>query len=220
MTKQTLQMIGALAITASAYAGDSYSAKGPTEVMPPMAPPCGWNWFTGASAGQLLDAEEQMYNLHFGTERSCSGDPATHAFFVEVGYANLDESYYRETGTTQFENFAGSNIETDIIPLTLNYKYERNLTGALNFYIGAGAGVAFVSTDVDSFSVSNSYDDTVFYAQAFVGLTYNFSPAFEIYGGARYIFMDDPDLTGFGPLDEEASLDSDVLLELGLRYNF
>lgn len=218
MTRQAIQMIGALAITATAYAGDSYSAKGPVEVPQQMAPPCGWNWFTGASAGQLLDAEEQMYNLHFGTERGCEGDPSTHAFFLEVGYANLDEYTFRQTGRES--NLVGANVETDIIPVTLNYKYERNLSGALNFYVGAGAGVAFVDTDLNNFGSSSSYDDTVFYAQVFAGLTYNLSAAVEIYGGARYIFMDDPDFNGNTAIEDASSIDGDVLLELGLRYNF
>lgn len=217
MRKQALHMIGALAITSAAYAGDSYSAKSSKEVIaPPPAPACGWNWFAGASAGQLLDAEEQMYNIHFGTERSCLGDPATHAFFVELGYANIDEGF-QAYGTANVP----VNVDAEIIPLTLNYKYERALSGAFSWYAGAGAGIAFVDADYETYGDPiGSYDDTVFYAQVFLGVVYNFSPATEVYAGARYIFMDDPSLSGISELDDQASLDGDVLVEVGLRYNF
>ena len=38
---------------------------------------------------------------------------------------------------------------------------------------------------------SESDDDTAFYGHIFAGLVYNVSDTFEVFGGARYIFMDD-----------------------------
>lgn len=213
----TLLLIPAALITA-VQAGESYSAKSSKAVMPPPpAPLCEWNWFAGASAGQLIDLEEQMYHLHFGTERFCQNDPASHAFFLEVGYAEVDARTGYTAGTANYPY----DIEGEIIPITLNYKYERAMSNALNWYVGAGAGIALVDMDASVLGDPiDSYDDTVFYAQIFAGLTYNLSAAFEVYGGARYIFMDDPELTGFSPVDESVSLDGEVLVELGARYNF
>ncbi|MGE9266676.1 MAG: outer membrane protein [Verrucomicrobiales bacterium] len=218
MTKTATHLLTAAALITGLHAGESYSAKSSKAVLPPPpAPLCQWGWFAGASGGQLLDAEEQMYTLHFGAERFCEGDPATHAIFLEVGYADIDTSTGYTPGTANYPY----DVDGEIIPITINYKYERNLSGALNWYAGAGAGLALVDAD---FAILGdpigSFDDTVFYGHIFAGLSYNFSAAFEVYGGARYIFMDDPDLTGISAVDEAMSLDGDVLLELGARYNF
>lgn len=187
-------------------------------MLPPPAPVCGWNWFAGGSVGELLDFDEEMYTLHFGSEYGCQGSPVTHALFLEVGYTESDFSSNRQfTGST---NFPFADLDGEIIPVTLNYKYEQNLIGAFNIYAGAGAGVAFVDTDVAFGGASTSFDETVFYGHVFAGVTYNFNPSFEVYAGARYIFMDDPELTGSGVLDEAFSLDGDFLIELGARYNF
>lgn len=218
MKKQATQLLGAIALLTSAQAGDTYvesSSKG--VMMPPPPPACGWNWFAGGSVGTLLDFEEEMYTLHFGSEYGCQGGLDTHALFLEVGYTEGDFGFNPQTVGTAIP-FA--DIDGDIIPVTLNYKYERNLGGAFNIYAGAGAGVAFVDVDASFGGPSTSFDDTVFYGHVFAGVTYNFNPSFELYAGARYIFMDDPDLTGSGILDEAFSLDGDVLIELGARYNF
>ncbi len=123
-----------------------------------------------------------------------------------------------------------SDYEAQIIPITLNYKYECALTGNLNWYIGAGAGIALVDLDTEHTSyympgpdiVTNassprtrktSADDTVFYAHIFAGLVYNISESFEVFGGARFIFMDDV----FG---NQSPLDEEIHYELGGRFNF
>ena len=137
--------------------------------------------------------------------------------FLKVGYTEKDDGF-NEFITGATSNYTG--IDGYIVPVTLNYKYERVLSGPLNMYVGAGAGAAFVDADVSSSGPSNSFDDTVFYGYIFAGLTYNVSPAFEVYAGARYIFMDGPELTGFSFVDDQFDLDGDVLIKLGARYNF
>ncbi|MEO0018854.1 MAG: hypothetical protein RLZZ522_2137 [Verrucomicrobiota bacterium] len=44
---------------------------------------------------------------------------------------------------------------------------------------------------------------------------YNVSPAFEVFGGVRWIYMDDTDIRGVN-----VELSDDVLFEAGLRFNF
>ena len=104
-----------------------------------------------------------------------------------------------------------TSITTDIeiIPITLNYKYECELSDKLNWYAGAGAGIALVDVDIETSvsgdnggPTSESDDDTAFYGHIFAGLVYNVSDTIEVFGGARYIFMDDV-LGGDSPLDEE-----------------
>ena len=60
------------------------------------------------------------------------------------------------------------NSEFSMIPVTLNFKLEREIVNNLNFYFGVGAGVAFTDFDADvnffSGPVAFSEDDEVFYA--------------------------------------------------------
>ena len=83
------------------------------------------NFFLGASFGSLQESEDEMWLLQLGVDLRPTLAGISQALFLEVGYNEL-------------EFF---NIKEEIIPLTLNYKLERPLFGALNLY--AGAGVSF-----------------------------------------------------------------------------
>ena len=186
---------------------------------PPPAEPSLWNWFIGASAGYLVDFEEPMYHVHVGVDTPWNVGGFDVALFAELGYTEKSENFSflvqdPQMSAPVFITQQGK-ASVDIIPLTFNVKLERPIAQNLNFYVGAGLGVAFVDLKVSSPSGSVSDDDTVFAAQAFAGLVYNVSPAFEVYGGARWIYLDDGDLFG-----SSADFGDDVLLELGLRYNF
>ena len=210
MKKFALTLMTGLTLAASAQAGEDYSAKAPAPMPAPAS--CAWNWFAGGSVGYLTDMDTAMYTLHVGTEYKCELSP--HAIFLEVGYANSDATGFGDTTNldTKFD------VTTDIVPLTLNYKYERNFTDKLGWYIGAGAGVAFVDAshdggDYNSFKdISSKFSDAEFFGQIFTGLVYNVSDSFEIFGGARYLYMnDDKDFNTYG---------DDWMFELGARFNF
>ena len=205
------------------------------------------------AAGDILgldDWDEPIYTLHVGTERMAASGNVSHAFFIEVGYTKNDESVNADQGLISelndtIQDLAGDQqitIDTlsfgtdmEIIPITYNYKYESCVAEKLNWYVGAGAGFALVDTELsvdlsgtigeDSGSIgdSDSDDDTVFYAHIFAGLTYNVSETFELFGGVRYIFMDDIDINLYdGLIDDsiDSPLDGAVHVELGARYNF
>ncbi|BDS07865.1 hypothetical protein NT6N_29050 [Oceaniferula spumae] len=222
MKNTALTILTGLALATAAQAGSDYSAKS-MPVAPP-APSCLWTWFAGGSGGYVSgDWDEEIYTLHIGAERKCPGSDCSHALYLEVGFTEKEDS---------FDAFIGDflrefKFECEVIPITLNYKYECNLTGNLNWYVGAGAGVALVDckqslttfTQGGSIRQSQSEDDVVFYAHIFAGLTYNVSESFEVFGGVRYIFMDDPELGG-GTLSDDYTLDEDVHFELGARFNF
>ncbi len=226
MKNTTMTLLTALAVTASVQAGESYSAKG-KEVIPPPAPSCLWTWFAGGSVSYVdgdwgsQDWEEPMYTLHVGVERKCPGQSCSHAFYLEVGYTELDESWNvpYTSGASVYGDFSKS---AEVIPITLNYKYECQLTDKLNWYVGAGAGIALV--DAETTQPSNtagiigadkwSDDDTALYAHIFAGLVYNICDSFEVFGGARYIYMDDVFDSADGPLDGA------MQYELGGRINF
>lgn len=181
---------------------------------------CRLQWFTAASAGYLTDWGEEMYQLQFGVERLCPHTDASHALYLELGLTNLDDSFQIDDTPQNIFTFVPLDIEVEIVPLTLNYKYEKPFSEKLSWYAGLGLGIAMVDLDISTPTISEGFDDTVFYGQVFTGLVYNVNESFEVFGGARYIFMDDPELTGFSSIDEKASIDGDVLLELGVRYNF
>lgn len=220
MKNTTMTLLAGIALAATAHAGDDYSSKG-KEVIPPP-PSCLWTWFAGGSVGTVQsDWDEEIYTLHVGVERKCPNQSCTHAFFLEVGFTEKDDSIFIPT-SSELTNvqFGQISLEAEIIPITLNYKYECALSGNLNWYAGVGAGIALVDLDASNGVSSASFDDTTFYAHVFIGLVYNVSESFEIYGGARYVFMDDPDLTGFSVFDERVSLDEEIHYEIGGRFNF
>ena len=69
-----------------------------------------------------------------------------------------------------------------------NILYDFNAGGTIVPYIGAGAGVAFVSTS--ALGVSN--DTTQFAYQAIVGVGYNIDPMFRVNLDARYYGTTNP----------------------------
>ena len=145
--------------------------------------------FLGAGAGYLIEGETVYYTGQVGYELA-GGPKYSQSVFLEVGW--LEDN----------NDLNGSNA----IPVTLNYEYKRALTRCLNFYIGGGVGVAFTDSDSVTESISkgtgpggtdetvrNSRDvnDTVFFGQAFAGLTYCVTESIELYGGVRYLWSDD-----------------------------
>jgi opacity protein-like surface antigen len=208
------------------------------EVIAPASAPCLFTWFAGGSVGYLTELEEPMYNLHVGTDTCWSIGGWNVALFGEIGYTQSSEDYrvirqtrpvpvLRNGGSYSLEDvqdiLAASNLNSgydlDIMPLTFNVKLERALTGNLNGYFGAGLGAANVDFSAYIGNNSVSDDDWVFVGQVFAGLSYNVTPAFEVYGGARWIYYSDADLSD-GGASATLELEDDFLLELGLRYNF
>ncbi len=182
----------ALSLSASSFAGEETSA--PISTAPASTSSPLLSWFAGGSVGYLFDNEEEFYTLHFGREIAQTGS-VTHSLFLEGAY-------------TEFSTFI---IDTDVVPVTLNYKADLAITDSFSFYAGLGLGAAFVDTSVGPFS-----DDSVeLTGQIFAGLGYDVTESFEIYGGARWIWVDD---TSVGPLSVD--LGDDVGAELGLRFKF
>lgn len=213
--KTTLALLTSLAFATTAQAGEDYSAKGGKEVIIPPAPTCLWSWFAGGSVGEVTgDWDAEIYTLHVGAEYKCPGSNCSQSVYLEVGFTEDDETlYYRDSDITSSVVLRAHDFEVEIIPITLNYKYECALTGSLNWYAGAGAGIALVDASTKGPVVNTSDDDTAFYAHIFAGLVYNISESFEVFGGARFVFMDDV----FGA---DSPLDEEVHYELGGRFNF
>ena len=212
-------------------------------VAPAPAPnPCLFTWFAGGSVGYLTEFEEVMYTGHIGTDTCWNIGGWNVALFAEIGYTERDESYsYARQSTppvephfhdsftvdeledyldaTSYFGQTNTSYDLDIMPITFNVKLERQLTGNLNAYFGGGVGVAGVDLSIDAGFDHASDDDWVFVGQVFAGLTYNVNQNFEIFGGARWIYFEDADLSD-GGFKGTLELEDDFFFELGARFNF
>lgn len=228
MKTKTFACLAGLALASAAQAGT------PATAMTAAPEPGLWQWFIGGSAGYLTDLDEAMYGLQAGMEYQAPGAEATHAIYLEVGYTQDDASDGESPDLPGAVSWDAS-VDLDIIPITLNYKYQAALTDRLDGYVGIGVGVAILDSSFgwrwsqavpppnNSGSGNHDDSDVVFYGNLFAGLSYDLSDSFEIFAGVRCIFMDNQDLeAGIAGASTcyEAGIDGDVLIELGMRYGF
>lgn len=215
---------------ASSFAGTAPSAKA---VAAPVPSPYLYQWFAGGTAGYLVDSECELFSGHVGTSLNHSVYGWNSSAYLEVGYYNCDDDTTRtenekekegEIEVTDFgdDEFRSYKFDLDVVPVTLNYKLERQIGNSVSLYIGVGVGAAFVDLDTN---YAGSDDDVVFFAQAFTGVIYNVSEAFEVFAGGRAIYLDNPSFSlrdhDFDIDDSDVDLDDfDGLVELGARYNF
>ncbi len=196
------QLLIASVVTATAYAGQTVS------VAPTPSSDCG-DWFAGASFGQFVDSDARaftseseidlnMYTFHVGRTLNQQLLGCDLASYLEIGLLEGDANYE-------------GPVDVEIVPITLNLAAERELFAGIKGYATAGIGYAF--TNIETGPVS--FGDGGFYAQTSLGLSYDVTPNWEIFGGARYLFLDNVE---FG--QPNTSLDNNVGYELGLRYNF
>jgi hypothetical protein len=139
------------------------------------------------------------------------------AAYLEVGYfdgsMDVNERFFNSFNPLLpfgLNNFA-YDIDLDIIPVTMNFKLERPLFGPVSGYLTAGAGYAFTRTSVNG----DSDNDGGFYAQGSFGLLYNINESCEVYGGGRWLYLDNLE---FGK--DGFELDNALAWEVGFRYNF
>lgn len=185
-------LILSLLLAVPALAGSSQVM---TESTPPPTQDT-WSWFVGGTGGYLIDFEEDMYTFQFGAKSPWSVAGWSVALFGEVGWTE-NHDHTDLTGN--------DDAEIDIVPLTFNVQFQRQISGDLSAYLGGGLGASWVDDE--------SSDDWVFSGQIFGGLSYQVSPSCEIFGGARWVYFDDPSFSG-------VSLGGDCLIEGGIRFHF
>jgi opacity protein-like surface antigen len=193
-TTTSLTLALALAAPSIATAGEAVMTNTTTTAAPMTYATQHQGWFLGGGADYFFDAEEPYYNGHLGYDFGNGS-----SLFLEAGWIGEEEFVFP------------INVDLDIVPITLNYKYEWMFNDRFGLYAGVGAGASNVDVSAGLFND----DDWTLTAQAFAGLVYNVSESFEIYAGARYLWIDDPDLFG-------ANLDKldDVGAGVGIRFNF
>jgi len=87
-------------------------------------------------------------------------------------------------------------VDMHQVSVMANVLYDFNAGGRIVPYIGAGAGVAFVSIDGEAGLATS----TQFAYQAIVGVGYNIDPMFRINLEGRYYGTTDPSFTNTGTL--------------------
>lgn len=229
MKTTTITVLSGFALVIAAQAGTPITTPAP-------APSAGlWEWFVGGSVGYLTDFDQEIYSLQAGVEYQAPGARGTHAIYLQAGFTQDDfsDKYTPPVGTTGGRT-EKAELDLDIIPITLNYKYEAELAGRLKYYVGLGAGIAILDSSYDwrwsqallppnnQGEGSDDRTDVRVYGELFAGLSYQFCEAFEVYGGVRYILMDDIDqdseLSHISDYSE--GLNNDLLIELGVRIHF
>ena len=193
-----------------------------------------WEWFAGGSAGYLFDSDEAMYGLQVGMETRNPSNRANQAIYLELGFTQTETSYefFPPIPGSRWEE---GEFDLNIMPITLNYRYGMDLTERLGCFFGLGAGVAIVDSSYDwswtqvtsppvllRGSGSEDETDARFYGNVFAGLTYEMTESLRLFGGVRYIVMDEKEFesnaTGAGSYD--GGINGDVLIELGLLFRF
>ncbi len=168
-----------------------------------------WSWFVGGTGGYLFEADEDIYTFQIGGRSPWAVSGWNIALFAEVGWT---ENHDGVNLGPPFNSHIG--VELDIVPVTFNVKFERTFASAWSIYLGGGLGGASISGDFSPPpGIDGSMDEWVFTGQVFTGIAYHVSETFEIFGGGRWIYFDDP---GNGNVD----LGNDWMVEGGIRFHF
>lgn len=192
-----------------------------------------WKWFAGASAGYVTGFDQGMYSLQAGVELQDPASKGSHAFYLEIAYTGDDASFGFTPGLPGAAT-EEARIDVDVIPITLNYRYEAAITENWNWYAGLGLGCAIVDTSYDwSWSQAvpppnnhggGSEDDTSvrFYGDLRAGVTFDVSDSFRFLAGVRYVMMDEEDhhIDVTGVSDYEAGVNNEFVFEAGMLWRF
>ena len=118
--------------------------------------------------------------------------------------------------TSEDEEF-GIELDTDLIPLLVNYTMGGNNEGpGFAWEAGFGLGVYIVDAELNIDLLGDgSDDDVIFGGQAFVSLGYKFTKSSSLLAGARYMLAEDAKL--FGIEDEVLNT---VAFDLSLSFAF
>jgi len=164
---------------------------------------------------EISDVDLNMYSLHFGRVVGNAGGFDL-AAYLEVAWMTGD---FNATGIlrnipegTDLVLFS-QKFDIDIVPVTLNFKAEHTLFGPVGAYISGGLGYAWTNISGDGYDESGGG----FFAQAAAGLVWNVSESIDIYGGARWVYLDSLD---YGNDSLGFELDDQLGWEIGLRYKF
>lgn len=131
---------------------------------------------------------------------------------LEIGYYELVNEF-----TSNSVNLRGSQ---QMLPILTNVRINVPIIGAFGFYVGGGAGVTVVTTNIDQPGVGEIEDQNAEITwTGFVGLSVDISDAARVFGGYRYQKTAGDDIDkGSDPV---RTAESDFnLFEVGLNVYF
>jgi len=141
---------------------------------------------------------------------------ADNAIGLRIGDSDgfgTEVSYQRAVGgdnnRLEFDLGIRSNKNFDAFRITGLYHWVWNIDGGFNWYVGPGAGLAFVDFDNDRFNDDRDDSETYAYVAGDIGIEYNFDFPLLLSLDFR------PEL-GFGDFNDDIDFD----IALGVRYQF
>ena len=154
--------------------------------------------YVGASAGYLIDSEEELIAARVG--------------FVLKEAASIQHSLEAEVGLS---SDSGYGLEMDIIPVLVNYRATFTVPGPVTPFAGAGVGFSHVQVreEGSSFEIDDGANPLT--TQVFGGASFSVAPMVSLHAAARYIWIDDADLFG-----TSIEVGDDIALELGVTIHF
>lgn len=193
-----------------------------------------WTWFAGGGAGYLTDHDEWMGTLSLGACRNRNDEGVRHSVFAEVGLTGYDEGFAsvpRLPGARLEE----ARLDIDVIPITLNYRFDSLIRDRWGFFAGCGLGVAVVDSAYDwnwsqalpppaqaTGGGSDDGCDARLYGQLFAGATFDVTEKLRLHAGLRWILMDENtrqiDVTGVS--DQREGIHNELCIEIGMRWSF
>jgi opacity protein-like surface antigen len=156
------------------------------------------NFTTGFDVGHLVDNEETYYAGRIGYVLK-TDEKFSQQIELEIGYADSRNAAFK----------------ADLMPVTLNYRLTSVGSPRLGWFAGVGAGYARAELDGVGIAGPVRLHDTLFAAQAFAGVSYNFTPAAALNVGAKYLWADDAKFAG-----TRLESGDDVALTAGLSFRF
>lgn len=212
-TALLLSLFAGASLAGSALAGTPVYSPSPAP-----APSTAGPYLTVAGGALFLqDASWGPLDVEFDTGWSVNaalGYAFGNGFAVELesGYGTADVDNIRLYGRS-----FGIDAEYSQVPIFANAVYMADLTDALGFYIGAGAGAVWSETEALGYSA----DDWNFGFQAKAGFSYRVSEAVSLNLGYRFIFVVDGvgagnDFDGSGVTDDALS----HTIEAGVTIRF
>jgi opacity protein-like surface antigen len=150
--------------------------------------------YIGGSGGYLTDMEVAYETGRFGMTL-VQLEKTRHNLELELGHGYEDSGY----------------ATVRMIPLTLNYRGETDLTKTLFAYYGAGIGSAHIKVELAGYSGSGSS----FVYQAFGGAGYRVSDSVSVLAGVRYLNMSSIEIDGC-----DVGSDSDIGVNIGIQFSF
>jgi len=135
-----------------------------------------------------------------------------HNLEAEIGYVEFSES-------GSFAGFTGT-ADLEVIPVTLGYRYDLELSDKLKLGVGANTGIAFTELSVGVSGLGSGSDtDTVWIASGGLRLTYALTDAVALTAAYRYILVDDLSFSDAGVTVELEDNDTHAF-ELGVEYRW